>query len=77
MISFDAGGFPAPDQSILYAGTVVQELDTVQLDTADGAEFIDAPNQLVNYRRRLDLMDQAALSPAASRDFISRIAHDL
>ena len=77
VIPFDAGGFPGADQSILYAEGVVPELDTVQIDTSHGPEFIDAQTQLVNYRRRLDLMEQTALPASDSQDFISAIVRDL
>lgn len=76
VIPFAAGGFPGSDQSILYAEGVVPELDTVQIDTSHGPEFIDAQTQLVNYRRRLDLMEQKALSAGESREFIGAIVRE-
>ncbi|MDJ0341190.1 helix-turn-helix transcriptional regulator [Streptomyces sp. H10-C2] len=77
VIPFSAGGFPGADQSILYAEGVVPELDTVQMDTSHGPEFIDAQTQLINYRRRLDLMEQRALSAAESQAFVGAIVRDL
>lgn len=52
-------------------------MDTVQLDTAMGAHFVDAPTPLANYRSLLDLMERSALSPDESRKFIRSIAHEL
>ena len=51
-------------------------LDTAQLDTSHGSELIDAAGKLETYRLILDRMEQAALSPTASRDLIHRITKD-
>ncbi|MBT2368499.1 DUF397 domain-containing protein [Streptomyces sp. ISL-10] len=45
----------------------VPQLDTVQLDTALGANFVDAPTPLANYRSRLDMMEESALPPMIPR----------
>ncbi|WP_206342391.1 Scr1 family TA system antitoxin-like transcriptional regulator [Streptomyces ureilyticus] len=52
-------------------------MDTVQLDTAMGAHFVDAPSPLANYRSLLDLMEQSALSPDESQKLIRSIAREL
>ncbi|MZE81666.1 helix-turn-helix domain-containing protein [Streptomyces xinghaiensis] len=75
VIPFSAGGFHGAGQSVLYAEGPVPELDTVQLDTALGANFVDAPTPLANYRSLLDLMEQSALSPGDSRELIRSLAH--
>lgn len=77
VIPFSAGGIFGDGQSVLYAEGPVPQLDTVQLDSALGAVFIDAPAQLVNYRALLDTMEQMALPAAASRDFILAVAREL
>ncbi|MFB7953019.1 helix-turn-helix domain-containing protein [Streptomyces sp. NPDC056045] len=77
VIPFRAGAFHGAGQSILYAEGRVAQLDTVQLDTAFGGHFIDAPTPLGNYRSLLDLMEGSALSPGESRDLIQSIAHEL
>ncbi|MEU1826149.1 helix-turn-helix transcriptional regulator [Streptomyces abikoensis] len=77
VIPFSAGGFPGADQSILYAEGPVPQVDTVHLDTALGAQFINAPTPLANYRALLDLMESSALPPDASQSFIRSIARDL
>jgi transcriptional regulator with XRE-family HTH domain len=77
VIPFSAGGFPGADQSILYAHGPVPQLDTVQLDTEFGAQFVDAPTPLANYRSLLDLMEQHALTAEASQEFIRSMAREL
>ncbi|MFD6431927.1 helix-turn-helix transcriptional regulator [Streptomyces venezuelae] len=76
VIPFSAGAFHGAGQSILYAEGPVPQLDTVQLDTALGANFVDAPTPLANYRSLLDLMEESALSPDESQEFIRSIAHE-
>ncbi|GAT83686.1 DNA-binding protein [Streptomyces sp. F-3] len=77
VIPFSAGAFHGAGQSILYAEGPVPQLDTVQLDTAVGASFVDAPTPLVNYRSLLDLMERTALPPDASQNLIRSIAREL
>ncbi|MFF4662832.1 helix-turn-helix transcriptional regulator [Streptomyces sp. NPDC001282] len=77
VIPFRAGAFHGAGQSILYTEGPVAQLDTVQLDTAFGGHFIDAPTPLGNYRSLLDLMEGSALPPGESRDLIRSIAHEL
>lgn len=71
-----AGAERNDEQRHIVAGTVPQ-LDTVQLDTAMGAHFVDAPSPLANYRSLLDLMEQSALSPDESQKLIRSIAREL
>lgn len=77
VIPFSAGAFHGAGQSVLYAEGPVPQLDTVQLDTAMGAHFVDAPTPLANYRSLLDLMEQSALSPDESQNLIRSIAREL
>ncbi|RKT19125.1 helix-turn-helix protein [Streptomyces sp. 1114.5] len=76
VIPFGAGTFPGSGQSIVYCSATVQQLDTVQLDTYHGSEFLDAHAQLVRYRKVLDIMEAFALDPVKSRDLIARIEKD-
>ncbi|MFC5661698.1 helix-turn-helix domain-containing protein [Kitasatospora misakiensis] len=73
VIPFGAGTLPGSGQSIVYCSAAVPQLDTVQLDTYHGSEFLDAQAQLVKYQQVLDIMEACALSPAKSRDLIARI----
>ncbi|MDH2387202.1 helix-turn-helix transcriptional regulator [Streptomyces sp. HNM0663] len=77
VIPFSAGGFPGADQSVLYVAGPVRVLDTVQLDTALGAEFVDAPTPLANYRSLLDRMEQYALPAKESQELIRSIRSEL
>ncbi|MBT2524163.1 helix-turn-helix transcriptional regulator [Streptomyces sp. ISL-99] len=77
VIPFTAGGFPLLDSSVLYAEAQNRHLDTVQLDSPTGAVFIDSPTQLANFRTRLDLSEEVALTPDRSREFIHTIVKEL
>lgn len=77
MIPTSKGGFPGAGHAVLFAEGAVPRLDTVQLDSAHGPEFTHAEAQLTKYRAHLDWMDVAAMTPAASRDLIQQIAHEL
>ncbi|WP_432137391.1 MULTISPECIES: helix-turn-helix domain-containing protein [unclassified Streptomyces] len=76
VIPFRAGAFPGAGQAVIYAEGPVPQLDTVELDSAHGPEFLHGQSQLDKYRAHLDWMDTASLPPAASRDFMRRIASD-
>lgn len=52
-------------------------LDTVELDTEHGCEFLDAEAQLSRYRSVLDQLTNRTLKPQDSRDLINRIAHEI
>ncbi|MFE7397203.1 helix-turn-helix domain-containing protein [Streptomyces sp. NPDC057557] len=77
VIPVDRGAFPGAGHALLYAHGVVPQLDTVQLDSAHGPEFMHADAQLTKYRAHLDWMEDASLSTAASRDFIHAISSQL
>lgn len=77
VIPFKAGGFPGAGQSVVYAEAAVPRLDTVELDSTHGPEFVDSEAQLDKYRAQLDAALSVALAPDASRDFIHALAHDL
>ncbi|MGO4758744.1 Scr1 family TA system antitoxin-like transcriptional regulator, partial [Streptomyces sp. 2MCAF27] len=61
----------------IYLGGEVPRLDTVQLDSDHGSEFLATQPQLVRYRNVLARMEACALEPAKSRDVIHRIARDI
>lgn len=77
VIPFGAGTFPNSGHGIIYLGGEVPHLDTVQLDTDHGSEFLDTQPQLARYRAVLDHMETLALKPSASRDMIHRIAQSI
>ncbi|GHA80862.1 MULTISPECIES: helix-turn-helix domain-containing protein [Streptomyces] len=77
VIPFEAGAFPGAGQTVNYAEGPVAGLDTVQVDSAHGPEFLYEEDQLAKYRAHLDWMERIALTPARSRDFIHTAAHSL
>jgi transcriptional regulator with XRE-family HTH domain len=77
VIPFGAEIFPIAGHGIDFLGGEVSSLDTVQLDTDHGSEFLDALPQLARYRDVLNRMEACALEPGRSRDMIHRIAQSL
>ncbi|WP_371775997.1 helix-turn-helix domain-containing protein [Streptomyces sp. NBC_01438] len=78
VIPFAAGGYPLlGDASVLYVEAPNHHLDTVQMDSPTGAVFIDSPTQLANFRTKLDLVEEVALTPSESRSFIRSVAKEL
>jgi transcriptional regulator with XRE-family HTH domain len=75
VIPFDRGAFPGAGQTAMYAEGPVPQLDTVQVDSSHGPEFLHAEGQLAKYRDQLGWLEELALSPERSRDFIGEIAH--
>ncbi|WP_199847905.1 DUF5753 domain-containing protein [Streptomyces dysideae] len=77
VIPFSADGFAGSGLPMQYLGGTVPQLDTVQIDTQHGAEFIDATAQLNRYRALLERVDSTALPQDASLDLVRRIAQEL
>ncbi|MFF8915430.1 helix-turn-helix domain-containing protein [Streptomyces sp. NPDC015032] len=77
VIPFEAGAFPGAGQTVNYAEGPVPQLDTVQVDSTHGPEFLYGEDQLAKYRSHLDWMERIALPPQKSRDFIHDIARHL
>ncbi|MGW1427257.1 helix-turn-helix domain-containing protein [Streptomyces sp. NPDC002431] len=77
VIPVNRGAFPGAGHALLYAHGVVPPLDTAQLDSAHGPEFMHAEAQLTKYRAHLDWMAEASLSSSDSRDFVRAISHQL
>ncbi|MET7860322.1 DUF5753 domain-containing protein [Streptomyces sp. NPDC005318] len=77
VIPVDRGAFPGAGHALLYAHGAVPQLDTVQLDSAHGPEFMHADAQLTKYRAHLDWMDGTSLTNTESRDFIHAISRQL
>ncbi|WP_328378209.1 helix-turn-helix domain-containing protein [Streptomyces sp. NBC_01020] len=63
--------------SMLYAGASIAALDTVQIDSAFDAGFLDAEAQLARYRELLGSVESISLSPKKSAQFIHRIAQEM
>ncbi|WKK26582.1 helix-turn-helix transcriptional regulator [Streptomyces olivoreticuli] len=63
--------------SLLYAGGPIPQLDTVQMDSAFNAGFVDAESQLSRYRAMLDSVAELALDANESSKFIRRVAKEM
>ncbi|MET9772975.1 helix-turn-helix transcriptional regulator [Streptomyces sp. NPDC006367] len=74
VLPFAAGSFPGAGQTVVYLEGPVPRLDTVQIDSAHGPEFLHHETQLSKYRTQLDWMERHALPPTESYDFIQDIA---
>lgn len=77
VIAFASEQFVEVTQTVLYAGGVVPQLDTVHIDAPFGGVQLDAAADLHRYRMQLDVAQQACLAPEESRSFIHHIARDL
>ncbi|MFD6290452.1 helix-turn-helix domain-containing protein [Streptomyces anthocyanicus] len=77
VLPFTAGTFPGAGQTVNYLEGPVQQLDTAQVDSSHGPEFLCGEAQLTKYRAHLDWMERLAMTPEASRDFIRDIAREL
>ncbi|MFF1836050.1 helix-turn-helix domain-containing protein [Streptomyces sp. NPDC058231] len=71
---FEAGAFPGAGQTVNYTEGPVPQLDTVQVDSTHGPEFLCGEAQLAKYRSHFDWMERIALPAEQSRDFIHGIA---
>jgi transcriptional regulator with XRE-family HTH domain len=77
VLPFKHGAFPGAGQTVVYAEGATPQLDTVQVDSSHGPAFLHAEAQLAKYRAQLDLLEELALSPEQSRDFIHQLARKL
>ncbi|MEV5545522.1 helix-turn-helix transcriptional regulator [Streptomyces sp. NPDC052309] len=77
VLPFAAGAFPGAGQTVVYMEGPVPRLDTVQIDSSHGPEFLHHEAQLSKYRTQLDWMERHALSPTESYALIQDIANQL
>ncbi|MFR9723886.1 helix-turn-helix domain-containing protein [Streptomyces sp. MS19] len=70
VVPFSSGALPGAGQAMVYAEGVVAELDTVQLDTAHGPDFLHLPTQLDLYGSQLNWMEKVSYSTSESKDFL-------
>lgn len=77
VIPFVAGTFPGAGQTVNYLEGPVPQLDTAQVDSTHGPEFLGGEAQLAKYRTHLDRMESLALADEASRDLVRDIANSL
>ncbi|MFI9463265.1 helix-turn-helix domain-containing protein [Streptomyces xiamenensis] len=77
VIPFSVGEFPMMGESVLYAEGRSRALDTVHMDSPAGAFFVDSPESLTVFRRKLDVIERMALPAAGSRDLIRSIGREM
>jgi hypothetical protein len=77
VIPVDQDGFAGSGISMMYLGGPVPRLDTGLRDSPTGVEFLDEEAQLHRLRTLFRRVEKATLDPAASRDFIHRLAKEL
>ncbi|MCX4738658.1 helix-turn-helix domain-containing protein [Streptomyces antibioticus] len=77
VIPIDQDGFAGAGASMMYMDGPLPQLDTCLRDTPTGTAFIDTEPQLAQLRTLFRRVEKATLTPAASRDFIHRLAKDL
>ncbi|MGA5816517.1 helix-turn-helix domain-containing protein [Kitasatospora sp. NPDC094028] len=73
VVPFAVATFPGASENLTFAEGLVPELDTVQMDVAQGVLFFDAPADLAMHRTIFDRMDALALSNEKSRDLIRTV----
>ena len=76
VIPYAAGGFPGTGQTVIYAHGPVPQLDTIQLDTEHGCEFLYADAQLERYRTFMERVESIALDPLDSRTHIEKLINE-
>ncbi|WP_432746855.1 helix-turn-helix domain-containing protein [Streptomyces sp. JH002] len=77
VIPFSQEDIPGHGQSFLYAYGPVRELDTVEVDTPFGGDFLHAAEELEKYRRLLEVSEKIALDEGESRQLIQFIAREM
>lgn len=77
VIPFDVEEPIGSGHAMHYTGGPVPQLDTVQVDTGIGVNFLDAESLLRKYRMIFDSVRTAALSEAESRDLLHTIIREL
>ncbi|KUJ69859.1 DNA-binding protein [Streptomyces albus subsp. albus] len=76
IIPFDAEDPIGSGHALHYTGGPVPQLDTVQIDTALGIEFLHAEPRLRRCRMLFDAVRNAALDEAASQDLIRSVLRE-
>ncbi|MFD6435762.1 helix-turn-helix domain-containing protein [Streptomyces venezuelae] len=77
VIPFTCEEFIEAGHSVLYAGGVVPQLDTVHLDTPVGGVSVTTSAEIQRFGSLLDTAERASLSVQESRHLIQQIAREL
>ncbi|WP_121175316.1 helix-turn-helix transcriptional regulator [Streptomyces sp. 1114.5] len=73
VVPFAVATFPGASENLTFAKSPIPELDTVQMDVAQGVLFFDSPADLAMHRTIFDRMDALAFSNEKSRDLIRSV----
>ncbi|WP_121703107.1 helix-turn-helix transcriptional regulator [Streptomyces sp. E5N298] len=77
VIPFDLDNFARASSTMTYVSGPLPKLDTVVRDAPHGSVFIDSEAQLDAYRMRFRMVEEVALGPDKSRDFIHQLTKEL
>ncbi|MEU4120192.1 helix-turn-helix transcriptional regulator [Kitasatospora sp. NPDC028055] len=77
VVPFAVDTFPGFGENLTFAEGPVPELDTIQMDVAQGALFFDSPADLAKHRAIFSTLDSTALSEEGSRDFVRSVMKDV
>ncbi|MFI6155600.1 helix-turn-helix domain-containing protein [Kitasatospora sp. NPDC051170] len=77
VVPFDIDTFPGPAENLSYAFGAVPELDTVERESSQGPEYLDAISELTSYRALFERTEASALSEDDTRTLIRKIARNL
>lgn len=77
VIPFTCEEFIEATYPVLYAGGVVPQLDTVQMDSPVGGYLVIAAAQLKRFAGLLDIAERSSLGELESRQLIHQIAREL
>ncbi|MFL1902525.1 helix-turn-helix transcriptional regulator [Streptomyces tauricus] len=77
VLPFTLEGFARAGSTMTYVGGPVPKLDTVVRDVPHGSVFIDSEAMLGIFRTRFRKIEEVALAPDRSRDFIHELAKEL
>ncbi|MFF2611548.1 MULTISPECIES: helix-turn-helix transcriptional regulator [unclassified Kitasatospora] len=77
VVPFDIDTFPGAVESLTYAFGAVPELDTIERESSQSTEYLDAVSELTSYRYIFDRIESVALGEISSRDLIHKIARTL
>jgi transcriptional regulator with XRE-family HTH domain len=77
VLPFTCEEFIEATDAPLYAGAVVPQLDTVQLDSPMGSFFLGDEAKLNRYTQLLDIAERSSLSEPESRQLIHHIVREL
>ncbi|MEV7936945.1 helix-turn-helix transcriptional regulator [Kitasatospora sp. NPDC088264] len=77
VVPFAVATFPGASENLTFAKGPIPELDTVQMDVAQGVLFFESPADLAKHRAIFARMDSLALSEEKSRDLIRSVKKEV